>query len=256
MDTKAIISFNIAGFPLLWHARARLLEVARQVEATGADIINLQELHTYDLLRTLRRHLTSFPHVAYQSGIAGPRGGLVTLSKTPLHDRKYFALGGHKGILVTCLTGRSVVLNVHLVANTDGDWSRTNRFYPKHKAQLDRVLEIAKVYEAKSPQILLSGDFNLAKTCDLYEYFVQAGEWQDAFRDSHEPTFHGEFLSPGRQPQCIDYIFAKGEVGFDGARLVFKDKMVLGNGQNRYLSNHVGLYATFAPDKPIVAKAK
>ena len=39
------------------------------------------------------------------------------------------------------------IVNTHPVANKDGDWSRANRFYPLHQAQLAAplVLTVANV---------------------------------------------------------------------------------------------------------------
>jgi endonuclease/exonuclease/phosphatase (EEP) superfamily protein YafD len=162
----------------------------------------------------------------------------------PIAQSIHHSFGGHKGALITRLHGGAVIINAHLIANTDGDWSRANRFYPKHKVQLDQLLAIADHEATRATQLILTGDLNLAKTCDLYEYFVRAGEWTDAFADGTGPTFHGEFLPAGRRPQCIDYLFARGSAPkFTAATQLFPDKITLPNGRITYLSNHLGLYA-------------
>jgi endonuclease/exonuclease/phosphatase family metal-dependent hydrolase len=93
--------------------------------------------------------------------------------------------------------------------------------------------------------MILSGDFNLAKDCDLYEYFFQQGKWLDPFRDDVSPTFHAEFLSTGRRPRRIDYIFAKGSSAPSvlEAHVMFDQRATLDNKAQTYLSNHKGLYA-------------
>lgn len=85
---------------------------------------------------------------------------------------------------------------------------------------------------------IVTGDFNLAKTCDLYQQFKQAGQWQNTSQDDHSPTYHAEFLPPGRKPQCIDYIFVRSNLNTISSARVFEQKI-----DGTYLSNHIGVWA-------------
>jgi endonuclease/exonuclease/phosphatase family metal-dependent hydrolase len=105
------------------------------------------------------------------------------------------------------------VLNAHLTADTDGDWSTTNRFFPVHRAQLRKLLALTREPELEDQNLLLSGDFNLAKESELYDEFRVQGGWIDPLKDDDSPTFHQEFLPPGAHPHRIDYIFARARTG-------------------------------------------
>ncbi len=150
----------------------------------------------------------------------------------------------HKGVLITRL-GSMIIMNAHLNPNMDGDWSRDNRFYPVHNVQLEAV---NKLVNMKFPDsvIILSGDFNLAKDCDLFPQFVNDGNWNDTFSSDLTPTFHSEFLKPGRTPHCIDYVLfrdPKNKLKVEQTAFMAADKIKLRNGVESYISDHLGLYA-------------
>lgn len=231
------LTFNISLIPFVGHPYVRVREFSHQAEVINADIINLQEVHSYDMVWRLKQ-LTEFPYVSYKRGLLGPIAGLVTFSKQFIITDSFESLSFHKGVIVSRLKSGVVVVNVHLVANTDGDWSKSNRFYDKHKAQLDKLNEIMDRFTYKNQPIILSGDFNLAKTSDLYGYFIRKGGWHDTTPSDFEPTFHSDFLPPDRNPQRVDYILVRGNFQFLKTALLFGSKI---NGL--YLSNHLGVFA-------------
>jgi endonuclease/exonuclease/phosphatase family metal-dependent hydrolase len=219
-------------------------EFARVTEEMSVSVLNLQEVHTYRLLGELKAGLKSFPYVAYKPGLFGPRAGLVTFSRVPLVEIKFYRLSLHKGVLISRLRDEPItILNVHLIANKDGDWSSGNRHYLKEKAQLESLQNWTQGL-AGDGVVIASGDFNLARTCDLFEEFIKHGGWNDAFADNPSPTFHKEFLPAGREPQCIDYLLYKsGSLRHEDAKVLFQNKL-MDNGK-AYLSDHMGLYARF-----------
>jgi len=229
-----ILSLNISLAPFLWRPYARIRTFARQNEVKNADIIILQEVYTYDMLLYLRYRLEGFTYTSYKPGLIGPKAGLVTFSRRPLHTEGFMTLSARKGILISKLGGVTIV-NVHLMAHTDGDWSARSSFYLPHKEQLD---QLNKRLHHKEQKIILSGDFNLAKTSDLYRYFVAEGSWQDTAGKDGMPTFHREFLPQDRSPQRIDYIFVRGGINVVSNARVFEDKV-----DGMFLSNHMSLVA-------------
>lgn len=237
-----IVSFNAHLVPFVRHPYIRVREFSRQTEVINADIVNLQEVHSYDMLRQLHKRLTEFPYVSYKRGLLGPKAGLVTFSKEFISINSFKSLSFRKGIIASQLKSGVIVMNVHLVANTDGDWSKGNRFYPQHKAQLDKLNEVIDRLPHKNQPIILAGDFNLAKTSDLYGYFIKKGRWNDTAPQDFTPTFHSDFLPPDRKPQRIDYILARGGFQVLKTSLLFGSKI-----KDLYLSDHLGVFAELKP---------
>jgi hypothetical protein len=151
----------------------------------------------------------------------------------------------HKGVLITNL-GAITAMNVHLNPNMDGNWSKENRFYPLHKLQLEALNDLVNQSQFENSIIIMSGDFNLAKDCDLFPEFLKQGYWDDAFAGDLTPTFRAEFLKAGRIAHCIDYVLVRGpkhKVQVKEVSYRFADKVELANGTTAFISDHKGLYA-------------
>ena len=236
----SILTFNFSLAPFLWHPYARIDLFSKECQRLKPDVINLQEVHTYDMVYTLRKKLTEFPYISYKAGLIGPESGLVTFSTRPIKDFSFESIGSRKGVLVSHVGDNTAVFNTHLLANTDGDWSVENRFYKDQKKQLDRLGSLLEVRLTDGSVPLLSGDFNIAKTSELYRYFIETYGWTDTSLNDFTPTFHADFLPKGRMPQRIDYIFAKNTRGFVGASTIFMEKI-----DGLFLSNHAGLFVEF-----------
>lgn len=253
------MSLNACGLPSVRPRFAvRAAEVCRRIERLGVDVVNLQEVHTRRRLALLRSGLPSLPHVAYAPGALGPRGGVVTFSRYPLRPSTFVSFAptrrhsgnrlspfwidlraGTKGVLVSALRDRPLTIaNAHLSPNKDGDWSPGNRFHPIQSAQLDLVRDAC----AGPGDTILTGDFNLAAGSALHGEFLAGGGWLDAFAGDGRPTFHVEFLPPGRPSSRIDHVLLRGDrATVHEARQVFEDRVPLAGGE-AFLSDHVGLY--------------
>jgi hypothetical protein len=139
-------------------------ELARQIEATDALIVNLQEVHTYGLVTVLKKHLKSYPYMAFKPSVFGPKAGLITFSKLPIEMVSFASLfkatrkldksvmlsraaldSLFKGVLIIRIKDSVTVLNVHLSANTDGDWSKANRFIRRIRLSLMSCLLLQNV---------------------------------------------------------------------------------------------------------------
>ena len=146
-----------------------------------------------------------------------------------------------KGALVTRLARPGLrVINTHPVANWDGDWSESNRFYPLHRAQLD---VLARVIDSVPPPAMVCGDFNIDRGSSLFTGFLAGTGLADAFDGSCPPTFRAEFLPPGEVPHCIDFILTKGGIRPVAATVLFTGKQPL-SGVPGYVSDHIGLSAS------------
>jgi endonuclease/exonuclease/phosphatase family metal-dependent hydrolase len=240
-----IASLNTRGAPFFSSdLRTRYLAIADAFETSGADVVNLQEVLTYYHLRLLRRSMPSY-RASFRTSAAGPAGGLVTFSRHPVAavtysrfprlspaeisalPRKTSLTASLKGVLSTSLPGLTI-LNAHLSANRDGDWSPANRYHRLHQAQLTTLAQYVGTVEEP---VVLTGDFNIARDSSLYRDFLRNSRLTDAFGDDCPPTFHQAYLPPDSPPHCIDFAL------LSAPALIVESAEV----DDSYPSDHLGL---------------
>jgi sphingomyelin phosphodiesterase 2 len=252
-----VATLNMRGLPL---QGSRIVErfaaVGAEFDVSDVDLVCLQEVFAYQHLAHLRKGMPSFPHVAYRRSVVGPAGGLVTLSRQRAAETTYTRLPSssrhsgipararlnslHSGMLSVQLADTSVrVLNIHPTANTDGDWSEGNRF---HNVQRDQLIAVAQAVAADSSPAVVCGDFNVPRTSPLHQELQQCSGLSDAFNAQCPPTFHPEYLAPGNNPHCIDFILITEPIEVLETTLLFTDKRLLPRGPT-HLSDHIGLLA-------------
>ncbi|WP_405068906.1 endonuclease/exonuclease/phosphatase family protein [Kribbella sp. NBC_01510] len=258
MTTRLIVAtLNTRGLPLKGTRIAeRFAAIAAEFDAGDIDVVCLQEVFVYHHLAHLRKGMPSFPHVAYRPSVAGPAGGLVTLSRLRLAGTAYARLprssrhsgipararvsAFHSGLLTVRLADSRVrVLNIHPTANTDGDWSEHNRF---RQLQRDQFTALAQAVAADNSPTVVCGDFNVAQASTLHRELRRRSGLRDAFDGECPPTFHAEYLPPGSEPHCIDFILVTETIEVDDTALLLTEKRPLPSGPT-YLSDHIGLLA-------------
>jgi endonuclease/exonuclease/phosphatase family metal-dependent hydrolase len=255
-DRLTLASLNTRGIPL---GGSRLGErytaIARSFEGSNVDVVNFQEVLTYYHLRQLTRSMPSYRFISFRRSVAGPAGGLVTLSRRPVSKTSYRRfpmpsaseaaglprlsrlLATLKGSLVTRLGGISIV-NTHLLANQDGDWSPQNRFYRVHQGQL---AALARSVATLPQPAIVSGDFNVSRDSALYRDFLRDTRLIDAFGNDCPPTFHTAYLEPGQPSHCIDFVLLSDpSITIEAADLTFTDRQPMRAGPG-YLTDHLGL---------------
>jgi endonuclease/exonuclease/phosphatase (EEP) superfamily protein YafD len=203
-----LVSLNTRGLPLFGSAlRTRYTAIAGALERSETDVVNLQEVLTYRHLHLLRRSMPSY-RANYRPSAAGPAGGLVTFTRHPAEGTTYRRLPrlSLKGVLFTTLP-ELTILNTHLRANRDGDWSPTSRYYRIHESQLTAL---AQYVETVNGPAVLTGDFNVPRHSNLYRDFLHKSGLTDSFGDDCPPTFHQTYLPPGRPSHCIDFALLAG----------------------------------------------
>jgi endonuclease/exonuclease/phosphatase family metal-dependent hydrolase len=240
------------------HLVDRYRAIGSAFEASAVDVVNFQEVLTYYHLRQLEKALPSFAAVSYRQSLVGPAGGVVTLSRRPVDGTRYrrFPMlsaaetsgvsrltrfkAPLKGALITRLVEPDVsIVNTHLLANFDGDWSQTNRFYPVHRSQL---AGLARVVSSVPGPAIISGDFNISRESTLHRDFLAETELIDAFGGQCPPTFHADFLEAGKTPQCIDFVLLAGPIEVLDAEVIFTGEVAMPSGPG-YVSDHLGLRA-------------
>lgn len=231
-------------------ARARAGVLAETIERSDYDVVCLQEVISWRVLGLLRRVATSYPHVAYTPMFPLVRGGLVTLSRHPVtrrHFRAYvparparpeWLLG--KGALFTRIRlpgGHLTVVNTHLSANLDMDWSPSNVYAQVEKAELHRLAAAVNQIPKAEPLVAM-GDFNVPRDSPYLAEFVSSTGLRDVFGGDTEPTFRPEYAEIG----AIDQLLVRPGIEAK-TRLVFKEKVRLPGGRSTVLSDHYGIEA-------------
>jgi endonuclease/exonuclease/phosphatase family metal-dependent hydrolase len=256
-DRLTVATLNTRGVPIVGsHLAERYGAIADSFEAADVDVVSFQEVFSYYHLRQLVKRMPSFRHVSFRPSAPGPAGGLVTLSRLPLAGSGYqrFPVPSDvaglprltrfkaplKGTLVTRLAApRICIVNTHPMANRDGDWADSNRFFSLHRGQL---AALACIIGDLSLPAVVCGDFNIARDSTLYRDFITSTGLADAFGGRCPPTFHTQYLGPGKSPHCIDFILVTGSVKVEAADLLFTGKQQLSDGPG-YVSDHIGLRA-------------
>jgi len=259
-NAMGLFNFDtLHGWLLSRHVGKRLQTTAEILKQLDTDIIMLQEIHTYSVLKLLRRKLSHHPYVAYKPFFYGPRGGLVIFSKFPLEEIQYinFKTRGtffnrsfiaqiiRNGILMSKIDDMPLyLLNTYLTPNTDHDYSENNRFYRYTDAQLTQIAEIAQAIAKKKGELILAGDFNTEKGSPLYNKFLQASKVTDVFSKFDFPTQHQEFVPKKHTVRRIDFIFlrnGKAKATIDETEHVFTDRLPIHKGKKNYVSDHIAL---------------
>jgi endonuclease/exonuclease/phosphatase family metal-dependent hydrolase len=233
--------------------RARIGVLAGLIEQADYDVVCLQEVISPRILALLRRAVPSYPHVVWYPMVPLPlvRGGLVTLSRHPVTRRHYepfapvrparpeWLLG--KGALFTrhrLPTGHLTVVNTHLSANLDMDWSPGNRYTKVERSELRRLASaITRIDEAEP--LVAMGDFNVPRDSPYFHEFVSATGLEDALKGDTEPTYRPDYADIG----AIDQLLVRPGTRAT-PRLVFKEPIHLPAGAPTVLSDHYGIEAT------------
>lgn len=239
-DSLSIVTFNVSGLPYPPHLPLRMRAIAEYFEGSDADVLLFQEVHTYKLLRFLKNNLPSFMHGTYVRTPFGPKGGLVIFSRSKVDGVRFAGVtkGTKKGMLITRINN-VIVVNIHLSANKDGDWSPGNRYHAKQALQL---YDVARQVALLPGKLVVGGDFNLARHSDLYESFLDRTHLRDSAGADTTPSFHNAFLPADRTPVCIDFIFTR-ELQTLAYRHLFEAPVVLATGLEGYVSSHHAINA-------------
>jgi endonuclease/exonuclease/phosphatase family metal-dependent hydrolase len=254
-----LVTLNTFGVPVRG-TRTRLRTLARELNVANVDVVCLQEVQLSPYVGLLRREFHALPHAAFAPRLYAPKGGLMTLSRHHHHRvqfrpyrRRGFDIGPavadwmlHKGALVTELAARvtpTIIVNTHLNANYDGDWSESNRYA---RVEHEQVMELAEIVRDLDPAALVAvaGDFNFPRSSWLYNDFVTRSGVIDPLATSTTPTYRPHRVLPPRYAQPIDFVFIRPPRGVlvrTQAQTLFDQHVDFVNGQRGYLSDHYAI---------------
>jgi endonuclease/exonuclease/phosphatase family metal-dependent hydrolase len=253
-----MLTLNCFGVPMPI-TRQRLLALARELNARDDQLVCLQEVQSHTYRQLLVRACASHPHAAYAPFIHAPKGGLLTLARTPIAKFEFTLYRSrevpyplslmdwflHKGVLATGLEYAGspiVVLNTHLNANYSGNWDRRNRYARGEAQQLRHLAEIVRAQPAAA-LVVAAGDFNFPRGSWLYEEFLAESGMIDPLAGDRRPTVRAPLSFSERYSLPIDFAFVRAPA-LPGLRieseLRFVEKALFG-GRPRFLSDHVGV---------------
>lgn len=241
--------------------QARLRALGAALDRSDYDIVCLQEVMFRRNARLIRRAAPAYRHVAC-SGTVLLKGGLVLLSRWPISRWRFvpYPMTGpvrgeffmRKGALLASVItpdGELVVVNTHLSANRDDDWSPTNRYTRIAVAELARLTELVAAVGPSLP-VAVVGDLNIPRDAAALADFVAAAGLRDILAGDPRPTYRPTPRWPS--PPALDHVLvraAAGETLTGGADLVFQDKVTLADGRQAYLSDHYGVRAQLIRSK-------
>ncbi|MGW2823620.1 endonuclease/exonuclease/phosphatase family protein [Streptomyces sp. NPDC001443] len=240
---------------------ARLRALGAALDRSDYDIVCLQEVMFRRNARLIRRAAPAYRHFAH-SGSVLLEGGLVLLSRWPISRWRfvrYPTTGPVRGELlmrkgaqlasVATPDGELVVVNTHLSANRDDDWSPTNRYTRIARAELARLTGLIAAVDPSLP-LAVVGDLNLPRDSAALADFVAAARLRDVLAGDTRPTYRPTPQWPS--PPALDHVLvraAAGETLAGGADFVFQDRVTLDDGRQAYLSDHYGVRAELIRSK-------
>ncbi|MER7004194.1 endonuclease/exonuclease/phosphatase family protein [Dactylosporangium sp. NPDC000555] len=236
--------------------RPRLRAIGEMLERCAYDVVCLQEVMARGHARLLGRLAAAYPHRLH-SGAVLLKGGLVLLSRWPVVRQRFvrypftrpvrpeFLM--RKGAQVALLdtpAGRLAVVNTHLSANRDDDWSDGNRYSGVARAELGRLGAELAGLDPVLP-LVVTGDLNLPRESPALARFCAAAGLRDAMAGDTRPTYRPTPSWPA--PPAFDHVLVRPGAGGGlsaECRLVLRDDTVtLDGGRSVYLSDHYGVEA-------------
>lgn len=243
MDRLLVTTLNIRNIADRWADRLPLL--LADMAALQPDVMGLQEV-VYPMQQDRLLGAAGEAQYAAVRGWAGrPEYGNSLLVKTPLAFDTVerldldLARSAHRVRVVLPGGARLVVAVTHLHHPPEAHAERL--------AQAERLiawLDAAPKHDA----LIVMGDFNADPLEPAYARMGEAG-FRSAYLEANgaepEVTWPSGIQAPGMdtdgEPDCLDYIWLRGDVSAEAARLVFDRPAV--DDATLYASDHIGISA-------------
>ncbi len=227
--------------------RERLRALGERLERSDHDVVCLQEVMYRWGVRVLAQAAPSFRYRAC-SGSVVLKGGLVVLSRLPISGQTFVRFPWtaparpeylmRKGAQVVVVDGAVTVVNTHLSANRDDDWSAGNRYSVAQRAEFE---VLRRRLAGVTTPVVVAGDLNVPRDSPLLAEFLAATGLRDVLAGDTRPTYRP---TPGwPSPPAFDHLLVRPDGGWRRAGLVFQDRVRLPGGRTVYLSDHYGVEA-------------
>lgn len=258
VESGSVTTLRLLTFNTLFtgDVRPRLRALGEILDRSGYDIVCLQEVMYRRNARLLRRAAPGLRHHAY-AGAVLLKGGLVLLSRWPIVRCGFVAypimaplrpeLIMRKGAQVATIAtpgGELAVVNTHLSANRDDDWSPDNRYTRVQRAELGLLARLVATVDAGLPVVAV-GDLNIPRGSAALTDFLGAAGLRDVRAGDARPTYRPTPEWPS--PPALDHVLVRGARG--RSRLVLEDAVTLADGRQAYLSDHYGVETEIVRDR-------
>jgi endonuclease/exonuclease/phosphatase family metal-dependent hydrolase len=234
---------------------ARLRALGPVLERSGYDIVCLQEVLHRGSARLLRLVTGSYRHRA-GTGTLLLAGGLLLLSRWPVLRHRFVRYPmrrplrtellmrkGAQLAVVDTPAGPLAVVNTHLSANRDDDWSQGNRYTGIIRGELDCLARLVTAFEPTLPAVV-AGDFNVPRDSPVFTGFVAAAGLRDVLAGDTSTTFRPTPRWP--DPPALDQVLVRPAPDRPlaaRARTVLQDPVRVADGRELFLSDHYGIEA-------------
>jgi len=264
----SLLSLNCFGTPVPT-TRRRLQALAHHLEQSSLQIVCLQEVQLVAYQNLLFQACASYPFQAYEPHLHCPKGGLVTMSRTPLATGHFetFAEQGRwylptamdrflgKGMLISSLHWGDVpvvVINTHILANYSGDWERHGVFTRMQEKQLRQLADTVAA-QPSNALVAVVGDFNLPRGSQLYHNFLHQTSLIDVLAGDQRPTHRPPPGVPIHYSLPIDFVFIRVPSSLSlqiTGDLRFSSKLNVTPRHQDYLSDHNAIEVGFTLNTP------
>jgi endonuclease/exonuclease/phosphatase (EEP) superfamily protein YafD len=255
----SLLTLNCFGGYLPGTGR-RLLALAQELERRDDQVVCLQEIQLHRYQKILSKACRSFPHHTYEPYLQCPKGGLLTLARTPIKSRQYIPYTErglwytpmimdrllYKGMLVTTFEWSDTpvtVINTHVLANYVGDWDRRGIYARLEEKQLRQLAETVRSQPGDAI-VMVVGDFNIPRGSRLYQDFLERSELDDPLAGDTRPTHRPPFGLLSRYSLPIDYVLVRKPAAHSlkiDSDLCFSNKQWQNGWRQDYLSDHNGV---------------
>ncbi|MEV4515797.1 endonuclease/exonuclease/phosphatase family protein [Dactylosporangium sp. NPDC049525] len=241
---------------------ARLRALGPVLERSGYDIVCLQEVLHRGSARLLRQVTPGYAHRA-ATGVTVLAGGLMLLSRWPIRRHRFarypmtrplrtelLMRKGAQLAVVETPAGPLAVVNTHLSANRDDDWSEGNRYTGIIRGELDRLARLVAGFEPALPAVVV-GDFNVPRDSPVFTRFAAAAGLRDVLAGDTSTTFRPTPRWPA--PPALDQVLIRAAADRPvtvRARTVLQDAVRVADGRELFLSDHYGIEANLSFGPP------
>jgi endonuclease/exonuclease/phosphatase (EEP) superfamily protein YafD len=259
-NSFSLLTFNCFGGYLPGTSR-RLLALANELEHRSDQVVCLQEIQLHSYQRLFQKACGSYIYQIYEPYVQCPKGGLLTLSRTPIVNRQFipYAERGlwytpmimdrllYKGMLITQLEWEKlpiIVINTHLLANYFGDWNRHGKYSQIEEQQLRQVADTVQI-QLPETIVIVAGDFNIPRGSWLYHDFLTRSGLSDPLAGDTRPTHRPPVGIPARYALPLDYVLVRIPANLSltvDCDLCLSNKLWQNNRHQSYLSDHNGIY--------------
>jgi endonuclease/exonuclease/phosphatase family metal-dependent hydrolase len=231
--------------------RPRLRVLGGVLESSGYDVVCLQEVMWRANAGLIKGLALSYGYHVH-TGAVLLEGGLVTLSRLPVSDARFVRYPmtapvrpeflmrkGAQVVTVETGDGPVTMVNTHLSANRDDDWSVSNRYTRLQRVELEKLTEAVSAVDPARPLVVV-GDLNVPRSSPLLADFLAAAGLDDARAGDPEPTYRPTVQWP--RPPAFDHVLLRPGLAAR-TKLVFQEAVVLAGGKPEFLSDHYGVEA-------------